>query len=78
VRFAPNWLAWLPLVWADYWVVELAPDYSYALVGEPTREYLWFLARSPRLDDATYARLLERAKGLGYDPARLVRSVGAR
>jgi apolipoprotein D and lipocalin family protein len=74
VRFAPDWLAWLPLVWADYWVVDLAPDYSYALVGEPTREYLWLLARSPRLDDATYARLLERATALGYDRSRLVRS----
>lgn len=74
VRFAPAWLAWLPFVWADYWVIELAPDYSYALVGEPTREYLWILARSPRIDEATYARLLERATALGYDRSRVVRS----
>lgn len=78
VRFAPDWLAWLPLVWADYWVVDLAPDYAYALVGEPTREYFWILARAPRLDDATYARLLERARALGYDPARLVKSAATR
>jgi len=78
VRFAPEWLAWLPFVWADYWVVDLAPDYSHVLVGEPTREYFWILARASRLDDATYARLLERAKGLGYDPARLVKSASSR
>lgn len=78
VRFAPDWLAWLPFVWGNYWVLELAPDYSHVLVGEPTREYLWILARSPRLDDATYARLLERAKALGYDPARLVKSASPR
>jgi len=78
VRFAPDWLAWLPLVWADYWVVDLAPDYSHVLVGEPTREYFWILARASRLDDPTYARLLERAKALGYDPARLVRSASPR
>lgn len=76
VRFAPEWLAWLPFVWADYWVIDLAPDYSHVLVGEPTREYFWILARSPRVDDATYARLLDRAKALGYDPARLVKSAG--
>jgi apolipoprotein D and lipocalin family protein len=76
VRFAPDWLDWLPFVWADYWVVDLAPDYSHVLVGEPTREYLWILARSPRLDEATYARLLERATTLGYDPGRLVKSAG--
>jgi apolipoprotein D and lipocalin family protein len=78
VRFAPDWLAWLPFVWGNYWVLDLAPDYSHALIGEPTREYLWILARSPRLDDATYARLLERAKALGYDPARLLKSANAR
>jgi apolipoprotein D and lipocalin family protein len=78
VRFAPDWLDWLPFVWADYWVVDLASDYSHVLVGEPTREYFWILARSPRLDDATYARLLERAKALGYDPARLVKSANSR
>lgn len=27
VRFAPTWLSWLPMVWADYWVVDLDPDY---------------------------------------------------
>ncbi len=74
VRFAPDWLAWLPFVWADYWVVELAPDYSYAFVGEPSREYFWILARSPRIDETTYARLLERATALGYDRSRLVRN----
>jgi apolipoprotein D and lipocalin family protein len=78
VRFAPDWLAWLPFVWADYWVIDLAPDYSHVLVGEPTREYFWILARSPRVDDATYARLLDRAKALGYDPARLVKSASPR
>ena len=35
VRFAPDWLAWLPMVWANYWVIDLADDYSYAVVGEP-------------------------------------------
>ena len=38
VRFAPAWLAWLPLVWGDYWVIDLADDYRYAVVGEPSRE----------------------------------------
>lgn len=27
VRFAPAWLAWLPFVWADYWVIDLDPAY---------------------------------------------------
>ena len=46
VRFAPAWLSWLPFVWGNYWVIELAEDYSYAVVGEPKREYLWILSRT--------------------------------
>ena len=44
--FAP-FLSFLPFVWGDYWVLGLADDYSWAVVGSPDREYLWILARSP-------------------------------
>ena len=74
VRFAPDWLAWLPLVWANYWVIDLADDYSYAVVGEPGREYLWILARVPQMSDGVYARIVARVTALGFDPARLVRN----
>ena len=74
VRFAPAWLGFLPFVWGNYWVIELAPDYSYAVVGEPSREYLWILARAPGMDDATYARITAGLPALGYDAAKLVRN----
>jgi len=74
VRFAPAWLGWLPFVWGDYWVIELAPDYSYAVVGEPSREYLWILARNPRMDDTTYARIAGGLARFGYDAAKLHRN----
>ena len=74
VRFAPAWLGFLPFVWGNYWVIELAPDYSYAVVGEPSREYLWILARAPEMDDATYARITAGLPALGYDAAKLVRN----
>ena len=74
VRFAPAWLAWLPLVGGDSWVIDLADDYRYAVVGEPSREYLWVLARDPRLADADWQRIVARLPALGYDPARLVRT----
>ena len=74
VRFAPAWLSFLPFVWGDYWVIDLAPDYSYSVVGAPGRDYLWILARNPRIDDATLAAILARLPALGFDPARLVRS----
>lgn len=74
VRFAPDWLAWLPLVWANYWVVALDADYRWAIVGEPRREYLWVLSRTPTLDAATDAALMRRVAELGYDPAKLQRT----
>jgi apolipoprotein D and lipocalin family protein len=77
VRFAPAWLSLLPAVWGDYWVIDLAPDYSYAVVGEPARRYLWILARTPSLDDATMEGVLDRIKENGYDPSRLLRSGAA-
>jgi len=74
VRFAPDWLAWLPMVWANYWVIELADDYSYAVVSEPNREYLWLLSRDPRMSDAAYERIVDRLRARGFDPAKLIRN----
>jgi apolipoprotein D and lipocalin family protein len=57
----------------NYWILELGPSYEYVVVGEPGRKYLWILARTPTLDEATYQAILGRLPGLGYDPARLLR-----
>jgi len=75
VRFAPDWLGWLPMVWADYWVLALDADYQWAMVGEPDRKYLWILAREPSMDAAVFAELRGRAEQMGYDLSALV--VGA-
>ena len=71
VRFAPDWLAWLPLVWADYWVIALDPDYQWAMVGEPDRRYLWILSRTPDMPDEQLQALKARAEAMGYDLAPL-------
>ena len=72
VRFAPTWLSWLPMVWGDYWIIGLAPDYSWAVVGAPGRDYLWILARAPHLDDASSAAAQAAARDNGFDVKRLV------
>jgi apolipoprotein D and lipocalin family protein len=73
VRFAPVWLSWLPLVWGDYWVVELDEAYQLAVISEPKREYLWVLSRQPSLSAPAWAALNQRLQALGFDPARLLR-----
>ena len=71
VRFAPSLLSFLPFVWGDYQIIGLAHDYSYAMVGTPDRKYLWILARTPQLDEATYEQLVAAAKEQGFDVSRL-------
>jgi apolipoprotein D and lipocalin family protein len=74
VRFAPAFLSFLPVVWGDYQIIELAPDYTHAVVGDPSRKYLWFLSRTPQLDEATYLRLSEAARSQGFDVSKLIRT----
>lgn len=67
VRFAPEWLGWLPLVWGDYWILKLDRDYQVALVGTPSRQSLWVLSRAPRLDANLLQGELDYARTLGFD-----------
>jgi len=74
VRFAPAWLSVLPMVWGDYWVLALEPDYSAALVGTPDRQYLWILTRTPTPDAAVLQRMEQAAESQGFDLTRLLRA----
>jgi apolipoprotein D and lipocalin family protein len=58
--------------YGDYWIIDLDRDaYRYAVVGHPTRQYLWILSRDPEMDPATLTPLLERANQKGFDTSRL-------
>ena len=72
MRFAPVYLSWLNAVWAPYWVIQLADDYRYAVVGEPNREFLWILSRTPQLDPQDRAIIGGLLQQQGYDPLKLV------
>lgn len=74
VRFAPAWLSFLPMVWGDYWVMDLADDYSWAVVGEPAREFFWILAREPRLSEPEIQEIVKRAEEQGYDLSTMTRT----
>jgi apolipoprotein D and lipocalin family protein len=71
VRFAPAWLSFLPFVWGKYWVVDLDADYRLVAVGEPGRDYLWILARSPAVSRADYEALVARLAAKGFDVSKL-------
>lgn len=72
VRFAPAWLGMFPFVWGDYWVIDLAADYSWSMVGSPDRKYFWILSRQPAMDKPQLDRLLKRAQAIGFDTSQIV------
>jgi apolipoprotein D and lipocalin family protein len=59
----------------DYWIIELDPDYRWAVVGHPNRSYLWILSRTPQMAPALYDDLLNRIGNKGYDIARIKRTL---
>ena len=75
VRFAPAWLSWLPMVWGDYWVIDLDADYQLAAVSDSQREYLWVLSRTPQINDKAYGALMERLKAQHFEVQKLERTV---
>lgn len=77
-RRGPNSKLKVTFFWpfsGDYWILHLDPGYRWAVVGDPSRKYLWFLSRTPFLDSATFEELESRVRGQGFDTTRLVRTL---
>jgi apolipoprotein D and lipocalin family protein len=62
VKFLGLWL-----FAGSYWIIDLADDYSYAVVGHPSYRYGWILSRTPTLPAETLLRIVERLEVQGYD-----------
>ncbi|WP_439487706.1 lipocalin family protein [Algoriphagus sp.] len=58
-----------------YWIIELAKDYSYAVVGHPNRKYLWILSRTPEMDGNLYHHLLEISAEKGFEVSKLEKTI---
>ena len=59
-------LGWRP-VWGDYWIVDLADDYGYAVVCSPDRKYGWIVARESRLEDELLDGIFARLRAQGFE-----------
>ena len=67
-------------VWAMrfYWVMRMQylisyvdADYQTTIVARDKRDYVWIMARSPQIDDATYDSLVQKVADYGYDTSKL-------
>ena len=56
----------------DYWVIDLAPDYSWVVVGHPDHRFLFIMSRKPEMDKALHEQIVARCKAMGYPVEKLV------
>jgi len=54
-----------------YWIIDLADDYSYAVVSHPDKKSLWILSRTSKMNDKTYQQIIVRLKEKGFDLTKL-------
>lgn len=59
----------------DYWILALDDAYQYAMIGHPSRKYLWILSRTPELSENIYQSLVAQAAQQGYDVSKLKRTL---
>lgn len=64
----------MQFVWpikAEYRIAYLAPDYGTTVIARNARDYVWIMAREPRIDKGRYRQLVDFVAGLGYDVSGL-------
>jgi apolipoprotein D and lipocalin family protein len=60
---------------AKYWIIDLANDYSYAVVSHPNKNYLWILSREPQMNEEIYSQIISRLKEKGFDLNKIQKTV---
>ncbi|MGK5080947.1 lipocalin family protein [Janthinobacterium sp. HLX7-2] len=59
--------------YGSYIIFDLDPQaYSYSLISGPDKSYLWLLSRTPTMDPALQQKLVDKARGLGFDTSKLI------
>lgn len=64
--------------YGDYWIIDVADDYGYAVVGHPNRKYLWILSRTPQISTQNYDSLLLKIQQKGFDVSKLNKTIQPR
>lgn len=62
----------LPFVWSDYTIIDVADDYSTAIIGNADRKQLWLLSRQRDVGDANRQDFLIKARAQGFDTSALI------
>jgi apolipoprotein D and lipocalin family protein len=66
----------MQFVWpfkADYRIAYLTDDYSQTVIAREKRDYVWIMARKPRMSPDDYEKILALLERQGYDTAKIQR-----
>lgn len=66
---------WVFSFGGNYWIIALADDYSYAVVGDPTTEYAWILSRTPQMSQIDLELAAKSLEANGYDTCKLLTTI---
>ena len=66
---------WVFSLGGNYWILDVAPDYSYAVVGDPTTEYGWILSRTPDLSEESMNQAKKVLSDNGYDLCKFRKTI---
>lgn len=66
-RLRVSFVPWLPFAAGDYWILDLDPDYTVAVIGSPGGTAGWVLARTPSLSSARLLAAYDVLERNGYD-----------
>ncbi len=75
VTFVKIFGQWIFAFGGDYWILDVAPDYSYALVGDPSANYAWLLSRTSKVSNAVYVYAEAKFRSEGYNTCKILTSV---
>jgi apolipoprotein D and lipocalin family protein len=70
-----KFFGWCFLFGGNYWIIDLPADYSYVVVGDPSRGYAWILSRTPALSGEKMILAEAALKKQGYDTCQLLTSL---
>lgn len=58
--------------YGNYWILMLGDNYEYALIGDPSREYLWILSRTNKISEKLKRKILKKLPEFGYTQDKLI------
>jgi apolipoprotein D and lipocalin family protein len=59
----------------DYWIIDLAPDYRYAVVSAPNKNYLWILCRKSHMPEEDYNSIIKTLQEKGFNTNKLLKTI---